>query len=127
MVNALWGLWFFTSLIYQGNSLPPPNPDLQISYHFEDSGINTLRYFRIGEQGFCERRAIYEFSRDTLRQQVVWLHPDNASWCGQDVDMQLGYESWSPAWLKNGKFHLAVMMGEENLIYVWERPPMKGP
>lgn len=120
MIHALLGLWVFTNLIYQGNTLPPPNPDLHISYHFEDTGINTLYYSRKGEQGFCERRAIYEFSNNTLMQQVIWLHPDNAPWCAQDMDMRLGYQSWSSAWLKDGKFHLAVMMGEENLIYVWE-------
>lgn len=120
-MNALLGLWLFTSLIYQGQPMPPPNPDLRIYYQFEDTGINTLHYYREGEQGFCERRAVFEYANQNLMQQVVWVHPENAPWCGQDLDMQLGYQSWSPAILQDGKLHLSVQMGDENLIYVWEK------
>lgn len=121
MSGALLGLWFFTSLIYRGEDLPLPNPALRIQYHFEETGFNTLRYHREGEEGFCERRALYEFSAERLVQQVVWVNPQNAIGCDQDMDMRLGYQSWTPAWIKDGKFHLAVQMGEENLIYVWEK------
>lgn len=120
-LNALIGVWLFTGLIFQGQDMPLPNPDLQIHYQFEEGGTNVLSYHRIGEQGFCERRAIYEFDGNTLIQQVTWLNPNNAPWCAQDPDMQIGYKSWSKAWLRDGKFHLAVMMGEDNLIYVWDR------
>ena len=74
-----------------------------------------------GRQGFCERRAIYEFASGKLVQQVVWVNPQNAIWCDQDVDMRLGYQSWTEAWLKDGKLHLVIQMGEEDLIYVWEK------
>lgn len=119
--SAILGLWLFTSLIYQGESMPLPNPALKIQYQFEDTGLNTLRYHREGEQGFCERRAIYEFVSGKLVQQVVWVNPQNAIWCDQDVDMRLGYQSWTEAWLKDGKLHLVIQMGEEDLIYVWEK------
>ncbi|KHD88377.1 MAG: hypothetical protein OM95_09585 [Bdellovibrio sp. ArHS] len=121
LANSILGLWIFTSLIYQGEPMPLPNPSLKIQYQFEDTGMNTLRYHREGEQGFCERRALYEFSEGKLVQQVVWVNPQNAFSCHQDMDMRLGYQSWSKAWLKDGKFYLAVQMGEENLIYVWEK------
>ncbi|MBV2167842.1 MAG: hypothetical protein KUL82_03960 [Bdellovibrio sp.] len=119
--SAILGLWLFTSLIYQGESMPLPNPALKIQYQFEDTGLNTLRYHREGEQGFCERRAVYEFASGKLVQQVVWVNPQNAIWCDQDVDMRLGYQSWTEAWLKDGKLHLVIQMGEEDLIYVWEK------
>lgn len=121
--ESIIGLWLFTSLIYQGQSMPLPNPQLKIHYEFLDTGINTLRYKRDNEEGFCERRAAYEFSGRKLIQQVTWVNPQNAFWCGQDTDMQLGNQSWSDAWIANGKFYLSVPMGEENIIYVWDRLP----
>lgn len=119
LVESLVGLWLFTGLIFQGQSMPLPNPALKIHYQFEDTGINTLYYYREGESGFCERRAAYEFSGERLTQKVIWVNPANAPWCSQDVDMNLGYSSWTQAWLQDGKFHLVVMMGEDQLIYVW--------
>lgn len=121
MVNTLIGLWMATALIYQGQTIPLPNPDLRIYYTFEDTGVNTMRYYRENENGSCTRKAVYEFSSNTLKQHVVWTSPENASWCSQDVDMQLEYKSWTQAELKDGKFYLYAQMGEENLIYVWER------
>jgi hypothetical protein len=119
--QTIFGMWLFTSLIYQGSSMPLPNPNLKIYYEFLDTGINTLRYHREGEMGFCERRAAYEFSGHELAQQVIWVNPQNAPWCGQDTDMQLGNRSWSKAWLENRQFHLTIPMGEEEIIYVWDQ------
>lgn len=121
--QTLIGLWLFTGLIYQGQQMPLPNPQLKIYYEFQDTGTNSLRYFRDGEEGFCERRAAYEYSGEDLVQQVVWVNPQNALWCNQDTDMQLGNKSWSKAWIDNGHFHLTVPVGEENIIYVWSRVP----
>lgn len=131
LLDSVVGIWLFTSLIFQGQSMPVPNPSLKIYYEFQDTGINTLFYQRDGERGFCERRAAYEFSGNNLTQQVIWVNPANAPWCSQDLDMQLGYRSWTQAWLREGKFHLSVMMGEDQLIYVWsatdQLPPKNGP
>lgn len=119
--TSILGLWIFSSLIYQGHPLPLPNPALKISYQFDDIGVNTLHYYREGEKGFCERRAIYEFAGGKLMQQVIWVHPQNTAGCEQDMDMKLGYRSWTPAWLEGVKLHLEVQMGEEHLVYVWEK------
>lgn len=119
--QTILGMWLFTSLIYQGASMPLPNPDLKITYEFLDTGINTLHYYRKGEQGFCERRAAFEFSGQRMTQQVIWVNPKNAIWCDQDTDMQLGNRSWSDAWIEGKKFYLSIPLSEEEIIYVWDR------
>ncbi|ASD64459.1 hypothetical protein [Bdellovibrio bacteriovorus] len=118
---SLLGIWIFVGLLYQGQELPPPNPALQIVYHFSSNTENTLRYWREGEQGFCERRAQYSLSQDQLYQKVVEVHPDNAPWCSQDSDMRLGFESWTVLREMNGRLYLKVLMGEEDLSFIWER------
>ena len=119
IIESLVGIWLFSSIVYQGHEIPPPNPALKISYEFSDTGVNTLRYYREGEEGFCERRAVYDFSSEVLTQEVVWVHPGNAPWCDQDVDMRLGTRTRSHAWLSQGRFFLEMSMGEEKIIYVW--------
>lgn len=126
MSGALWGAWVFVGLIYQGHNLPPPNPDLRLEYRFEESGRNTLSYHRRNERGFCEREALYRWDGSVLYQKVETLHPDNAPWCGDDRDMQAGFESWSRAWIENDRFHLALSLGEEEIIYLWDRQPVAG-
>jgi hypothetical protein len=118
-LESLVGVWLFTSVVYQGQEIPRPNPALKMYYEFSDTGTNTLRYSRDGEQGFCERRSIYEFSGKVLTQEVVWVHPGNASWCDQDVDMRLGTRTRSNAWLSQGRFFLEMSLADEKIIYIW--------
>ena len=117
--ESLVGIWLFTSVVYQGQEIPRPNPALKMYYEFSDTGTNTLRYYRDGEQGFCERRSAYEFSGNVLTQEVVWVHPGNASWCDQDVDMRVGTRTRSNAWLSQGRFFLEMSLGDEKIIYIW--------
>lgn len=118
---SLLGVWMFVGLLYQGQELPPPNPALHIVYSFNSESENILRYWREGEQGFCERRAQYSFGNEQLYQKVVEVHPDNAPWCSQDSDMRLGFESWTTLRHKDGRLYLKVLMGEEDLSFIWER------
>lgn len=122
-MNSLIGLWFFTSMIYNNSPLPPPNPDLVMSFQFESNGENTLHYYRKNEEGFCERKAHYVFDGASLYQKVFWLHPDNAYWCGNDPDMRLGTEGTNVASISDkGEFHLELNMGDEVITMVWTKP-----
>jgi hypothetical protein len=121
LAEPLIGLWLFTSVFYQGHELPPPNPTLHIQYEFADTGVNTLRYYREGENGFCERRALYEYASENLLQEVVWVNPENASWCDQDSDMRLGQRTRNRAWIEDGRFKLEMNLGEETITYIWIR------
>lgn len=123
MLATILGAWIFTSLIYQGQSMPLPNPNLKIRYEFLADGKNILHYRREGEEGFCERQAIYEHNGRLLIQQVNWVNPNNAMWCSQDTDMQLGSQTWTPAWVEGDKMYLKLKLSDEDLIYVWDRIP----
>ncbi|WP_347357246.1 hypothetical protein [Bdellovibrio sp.] len=118
---SLLGIWVFVGLLYQDRELPPPNPALNIVYQFNSEHENVLRYWRDGEVGFCERRARYTWQGEELYQKVIETHPENASWCSQDPDMRLGFESWTTLRLKQERLYLKVLMGEENLDFIWER------
>ena len=121
LAEPILGTWLFLSLIYQGHSMPRPNPSLKITYTFQSDHTNLLHYHHDGEKGFCERRASYEFDGDHIAQKVTWVNPNNAIWCEKDTDMQMDNESWSQAWIENEKLHLVVPLGDEDLIYVWEK------
>lgn len=120
-MSSLVGLWIFVGFIYQGRDWPPPNPQLHLQFEFEASGVNTLKYWREGERGICERRAKYRYQAEQLWQQVIWVNPENPSDCGRDPDMQNGKISWSGLRMGDQKIYLEVPLGDERLIYVWER------
>lgn len=117
----LEGLFLFTSMIYQGNPMPMPNPNLVMTFEFSSDGINRLKYFRKNETGFCERLAAFEFNEGTLKQQVTWLNPANADYCSSDPDMIFGKESTNKAFVVGNSFQLVMPMGEEELTMVWDK------
>ena len=123
MNGSLIGLWIFAGMIYQGHQLPPPNPNLIMSYDFLPDGQNKLSYHRLNEKGSCQRTANYlhdEVSK-TLYQKVVQVDPNNASWCSDDLDMRDGTETWNKAWVENETLHLMLNLGEESLTYLWKK------
>ncbi len=123
MNSILAGTWIFAGLIYGSVTMPPPNPALKIEFVFDENGLNTLKYHREGELGYCLRQARYSYIETQLTQDVIWVDPANAIWCGQDTDMQLGNHSVSTAVFANDQMHLTVPLSEEDLIFVWERIP----
>lgn len=118
--QALIGTWIFTSMIYHGQVLPPANPALRISLQIEASATDTMSYHHDGETSFCERQAHYSYQQGLLSQEVTWVNPNNAEWCSQDTDMQLGNRSVTPAWIENQQLHLRFQLGDDDVIYVWD-------
>lgn len=118
---SLLGIWLFVGLLYQGQELPPPNPALHIVYQFQSESENTLRYWRDGERGYCERRAEYVVKGIQFYQKVTEVDPENAFWCDQDPDMRLGFASWTTLEERDGRLYLKVLMGDEEIYYIWER------
>lgn len=116
---SLSGLFLFSYLIFRGAEFPKPNPDLNMWFEFESKGINTLHYTRANEKGFCERKANYEYDGKTLKQKIIWVHPENASWCSNDPDMQLGQETTSKMQVKDNKLFLDLNLAEDVLTLVW--------
>lgn len=120
-MNSLIGLWLYTSLIYQGQPLARPNPELKIYYSFENESVNEIFYFRENETGTCRRKAEYEIVDAEIRQKVTIVDPANAEICAQDTDMQLGNYSATKFEVIDDKLYLHLPLGEETLIYVWEK------
>lgn len=125
MNNLLVGLWMFTHILYHGEVSPRPNPALKMTLDFESSGINTLKYYRTGERGTCTRQASYEFDGSQLTQHITSVDPENAYFCDEDPDMQLGKTSRNTTYLKDGKLFLELEMGDEIITYIWS--PIKEP
>lgn len=121
MMNVLTGIWLFSSIIYQGQELPRPNPHLIMTLNFSEARHNTLRYERINESGFCERKAEFQYTSGLLHQKVVWTHPDNSDSCQQDQDMVLGNASITPVEFSEGNLKMTLALGDETLVYIWTR------
>lgn len=121
MEQLLYGTWLFVSMLYNGVIMEPPNPNLKIVYEFYSDGTNRLHYHREGEKGSCDRLALYEFDGKQIYQQVTWTAPHNADFCAQDPDMQLGNVTKTAASIVEGQFHLSLRMGEDSVIFVWDR------
>lgn len=120
-MNSLLGIWVYVSLIYQGQPIPRPNPDLKIYYNFETEHINEIFYYRNNEKGFCKRKAEYQVVESEIQQTVISVDAGNADSCSQDTDMQIGNFSRTKFEVNGNKMYLYLPLGEESLIYVWEK------
>lgn len=119
MMASLLGLWLFTGIIYQNQESPRPNPDLIMTFHFQDGGRNVLHYHRKNETGFCERESRYSFDGDILYQEVIRVNPQNASYCSSDKDMQLGSISLTPIERVGDRLLMHLNLGDEAFTYIW--------
>lgn len=120
-MSSLIGLWLYTSLIYQGQPLARPNPELQMYYSFENESVNEIFYYRKGEAGSCRRKAEYEVVNSEIRQKVTVVDASNADVCAQDTDMQQDSYSITKFEIIGNKLYLHLPLGEETLTYVWEK------
>lgn len=113
------GSWQFDHIIYQGQSRPPFNPDLKITFDFLENGESRLFWSRTNQQGFCERKGEYSYQNCGLTDRVTWLNPQNSRECDLDPDMRLGHTTITYAEIDEaGEFRLHLQLGEEELIYV---------
>lgn len=121
MLGEIIGLWMYTSLIFQGQPMQKPNPDLIIYFNFTNQYENSILYFRLGQKGFCERTANYSVQQDQLVQKVKATNEDNADFCSQDPDMQINRFSMTQFELKDNQLLLHLPLGEDRLTYVWTK------
>lgn len=120
-MNSLIGIWLYTSLIYQGHPIPRPNPALQMYYTFESNNVNEIFYYRTDEKGFCKRKAKYQIDNNEILQTVISVDENNADFCAQDTDMQIGNTSKTRFETTDNTLMLYLPLGEETIIYVWKR------
>ena len=102
--SPILGKWKFTEYIYEGKSLPLPNPHLNLFFEFNETGSDRLWWYRNNEDGFCERIGVYKYENEILEDQVVWVNPDNHLECAQHQDMKLGQNAKNKLHLKTTSF-----------------------
>lgn len=111
------GQWKFKEMIYKGQSVPLPNPDLNLNWTFFKNGTERL-YWDRGTEAFCERFSYYSFEGDSLLEEPFFLNPRNASDCSKDPDMQIGKKTKIKINVSKNELHFYFQLGEEELIYV---------
>lgn len=133
----IFGHWKFVSIIYQGQAMPKPNPELKIEWTFFRNGTERL-YWDHGDQNhFCERLSWFRIEEDrtadfkdltddsseraNLMDEVIFLNPLNSADCQQDPDMQMPRVSTTPVSWHGPQLYLHLKASEAELIYVLER------
>lgn len=118
-VPNIIGVWRFVGHVYRGEVIPPFNDKLVLTFEFLEDGTNILKWYRLGENGFCERTANYQYDGKNLVQEVIAVNPKNSFECGQDSDMRIGTKSISSFYKNANNMYLELPLGEETLIYIW--------
>ena len=118
--DELIGTWKFTEYIYQGQTQPIPNPNLDLRFTFYKNGYSLLKWLRTDEEGICQRLGTYHLeNQNALVQKTVWVDPENDVSCATDLEMHLGYETFTPFEFVNGHLHLKLALNGQDFIYVF--------
>lgn len=122
---SIIGSWQYDGFFYEGTRYPNPNPDLILTFSFLGNGISHLYWHRLGEEGFCERRADYRVEDNLLFQSVTWINPKNHRDCAKDPDMQPGDETETRFRLSESELHFFFDLNGKEFIYILKRtlPP----
>ncbi len=118
--NPIAGAWRFVGHIYNDTIIPPMNDKLVITFEFLPDNTDILKWYRIGETGFCERKAKYNYIEQTLSEEIFWVNPENSFECSKDPDMHLGRKTSSVLKKINGQLHLELPLGDQKLVYLWD-------
>lgn len=119
--SSIVGKWQYIGHYYREQFQLPMNPNLILTFEFREDGTDILSWRRNNEDGFCERMGRYYFDGKRLYDEVVWVNPNNSFECGKDPDMKLGTRSDSPLKKENDRLLLELPLGDDKLIYVWQR------
>ena len=121
MFSQLIGVWMYTGLIFQGQPIAKPSPELVIYFQFINEFENGLFYFRQDQRGFCQRQATYSVEGQLLKQKIISTNSENADVCSADPDMQIGGVSQTRFDIINDQLYLYLNLGDDELIYVWSK------
>lgn len=119
------GSWQFVRTRYRGHEAPRPNPNLILLLTFQNDGTSFLRWSRLDELGFCERRTRYSAQGGVLEQTVDWINPGNRADCAADSDMQMGRHTFTVYRMNDFQLETDFGLGDEILTYIWEHPDTK--
>lgn len=119
--NELLGTWLFTKYKYRGNELPAPNPDLNMYFTFNPDGTNEIMYYRTGQEGFCQRKAYYNWDGQNIRQKTFWVNEKNSIECANDPDMQPGREASNHLYILDDQLNLEMPLSDEVITFIWKK------
>lgn len=117
--ELILGRWQFIGYIYRNAFHRGPNPNLVLTFDFFADGVNVLRWHRLNERGFCERKGAYTYSGEFLYERIFWVHPENAFECSRDPDMTVGRTQVTPLRRVGDHLHMDLYLSDETLTYVW--------
>lgn len=120
---TIFGVWKYSELIYRGQILPLPNPDLNLTWTFFDNGTERLHWTEKGETSFCERFAHYELRDDKIFETVFAINPRNGPECAKDPDMQVGRETSNKIEIQERQILFHMQMGDEEVVYILKKIP----
>ncbi len=121
----LVGTWQYDGFFYEGIRYPNPNPSLILTFSFLGNGISHLYWHRVGEEGFCERRADYWLEGHLLHQKVTWINPKNHRDCAKDPDMQPNHETETRFVIQGAELNFFFDLNGKEFLYILKRtlPP----
>ncbi|MFN7905883.1 MAG: hypothetical protein ACK5P5_11940 [Pseudobdellovibrionaceae bacterium] len=126
-IQNLIGRWHFTKIIYEGQEMEMPNPDLKLSMTFFDNQSLRLFWHRGNMMEFCESFSTWSLeeknSETRLTLNTFAVNPNNQSDCAKDPDMQIGTKPSVLIWVDSGSLMMSIMLSDQNLIYVFEQTP----
>lgn len=120
IAEVLLGEWKYEELIYQGQRIQRPDPNLNLTWTFFSNGTERLFWNR-GGKDFCERFASFKFEAGILFENSFAVNPGNASECNKDPDMQTGRQTQSKLNITDTELLLHVPLGDEEIIYVLKK------
>ncbi len=65
---TLAGEWKFTEMIYKGQRMARPNPELNLRWTFFSNGTERLYWDRENIPGFCERFSSFKVENNFLKE-----------------------------------------------------------
>ncbi|MFN3698460.1 MAG: hypothetical protein ACK4VO_13575 [Pseudobdellovibrio sp.] len=120
-VDSLIGRWSYVGFHYQGNYFQKPNPDLHVTFEFEQNNKVKLSWVRDDDGSHCTRIADYSIIDSVIHQTVVWVDPENSFGCSSDPDMVLGKTSKTTYSVSENVLNLYLSLNGEELVYVLNR------
>jgi hypothetical protein len=119
--GVLLGKWKFVGYIFEDQFQDPPNPNLVLTFEFFKDGTDLLHWHRLDEDGFCERKGRFTYDGVNLRDEVIWVNPENSFECFRDPDMTMGRKQVTPVHYNDDHLMMELPLSDHTLTYVWER------
>ena len=121
VIARLHGIWSYDGYVYQNIRYPNPNPTLHVEFDFFSKELISLKWYRDGENSFCQRIATYDLKKQILQQNIIWVNPRNTIECASDPDMQLNKKTFNKLVQFKNEMHLYLELNGSDFIYILKK------